>query len=80
MKIYVGNLPYTFNEEQLQQIFESFGQVQSIRIIKDPTFGISKGFGFVEMPSFTEARSAINCLTRKGLKGRSILVNEALKW
>jgi len=63
MRIYVGNLPYTFNEEKLQQVFESFGQVESIKLVKDDILGISMGFGFIEMPSLTEARSAINTLT-----------------
>ncbi len=80
MKIYVGNLSHTLIEEQLRQVFESFGQVESATIIKDETIGISKGFGFVEMPSLTEARSAINSLNLRGLEGRPILVNEALKW
>jgi RNA recognition motif-containing protein len=80
MKIYVGNLPQTLSEEQLKQIFAPFGQVKSISIIKDQTCGISKGFGFVEMPTFTEARAAISSLNLKAIKGRAILVNEALKW
>ncbi len=80
MKIYVGNLPHTLNEEQLQKVFESFGQVESIKIIKDQIVGISRGFGFIEMSSSTEARSAINNLAFKQLEGRPIIVNEALKW
>ena len=77
MNIYVGNLSYEVNEEDLQEAFEAFGQVESGRIIKDKYSGQSKGFGFVEMPAKAEAQSAINDLNGKELKGRTLNVNEA---
>ena len=77
MNIYVGNLSYEVNEEDLQEAFEAFGQVESVRVIKDKYSGQSKGFGFVEMPAKAEAQSAINDLDGKELKGRMLNVNEA---
>ncbi len=77
MNIYVGNLSYDVSEEDLRQAFEAFGQVSSATIVKDRYSGRSKGFGFVEMPSAEEARSAINQLNGKELKGRILVVNEA---
>lgn len=80
MKIYVGNFSSSITEKDLQKTFESFGQVESTAIIKDDFSGRSRGFGFVEMPSLDEACSAINNLNGKGLHGRKLYVNEALKW
>jgi RNA recognition motif-containing protein len=77
MNIYVGNLSYEVTEEDLQKAFEAFGQVESVRIIKDKYSGQSKGFGFVEMPAKAEAQSAIEDLNDKELKGRTLNVNEA---
>ncbi len=77
MNIYIGNLSYEVTEEDLQQAFEAFGQVESVNIIKDKFSGRSKGFGFVEMPDKAEAQSAINDLNGKELKGRTLNVNEA---
>jgi len=77
MNIYVGNLSYDVSEENLRQAFEAFGQVSSATIVKDKYSGQSKGFGFVEMPSAEEARSAINQLNGQELKGRTLNVNEA---
>jgi RNA recognition motif-containing protein len=77
MNIYVGNLSYEVTEDDLQQAFEAFGQVESVRIIKDKYSGQSKGFGFVEMPAKAEAQSAIEGLNDKELKGRTLNVNEA---
>ncbi len=77
MNIYVGNLSYETTEEDLQQAFEGFGQVESVNIIKDKYSGRSKGFGFVEMPDKAEAQSAINDLNDTELKGRTLKVNEA---
>jgi RNA recognition motif-containing protein len=77
MNIYVGNLSYDLSEENLRQAFEAFGQVSSATIVKDKYSGRSKGFGFVEMPSAEEARSAIDQLNGKELKGRTLNVNEA---
>lgn len=80
MKIYVGNFPNTITEKELQQAFESFGQVTSTAIVKDRYCGWSRGFGFVEMPSATEACSAIDGLNGQGLQGRTLYVNHALEW
>jgi len=77
MNIYVGNLSYEVSEEDLKEAFEAFGQVESVRIIKDKYSGQSKGFGFVEMPSKAEGQSAIDGLNGKELKGRTLNVNEA---
>ena len=77
MNIYVGNLSYEATEEDLRLAFEQFGQIESVNIIKDKFSGKSKGFGFVEMPSKAEAKSAIDELNGKELKGRTLNVNEA---
>jgi RNA recognition motif-containing protein len=77
MNIYVGNMSYNVTEEDLKQAFEPFGEVESVRIIKDMYSGRSKGFGFVEMPGKSEAQSAIESLNGKELKGRTVKVNQA---
>jgi len=77
MNIYVGNLSYEVTEEDLQEAFKEFGQVESVKIIMDKYSGQSKGFGFVEMPSKAEGQSAIEGLNGKDLKGRTLNVNEA---
>ena len=77
MKIYVGNLSYEVSEEDLRLALEEFGQVESVTIIKDRDSGQSKGFGFVEMASKAEGKSAIEGLNGKELKGRELNVNEA---
>jgi len=77
MNIYVGNLSRDVTEEDLRQAFQSFGQVTSVSIIKDKFSGESRGFGFLEMPSKTEAQKAIVDLNGKELKGRTLTVNEA---
>ena len=77
MNIYVGSLSYNVTEEDLKQAFEAFGEVESVKIIKDMYSGRSKGFGFVEMPGNSEAESAIEGLNGKELKGRTINVNKA---
>jgi RNA recognition motif-containing protein len=77
MNIYVGNLSYELTEEELQQAFEAFGQVESTKIIKDAYTGRSRGFGFVEMPSKDEGEAAVNGLNGTSLKGRTLKVSEA---
>jgi len=77
MNIYVGNMSYEVNEEDLRQAFGRFGQVTSVNIITDRYNGMSKGFGFVEMPSQEEAQAAIEGMNGKALKGRELSVNEA---
>jgi RNA recognition motif-containing protein len=77
MKVYLGNLSYSINEEELRQALAPFGTVTSVAIIKDKATGQSKGFGFVEMASDGEAKAAIEGLNGKALKGRTVVVNEA---
>jgi len=77
MNIYVGNLSYGVNEDDLREAFGGFGQVESVNIITDRDTGRPKGFGFVEMPSQEEAQAAIKGLNGKELNGRALSVNEA---
>jgi RNA recognition motif-containing protein len=77
MNIYVGNLSREVTEEDLRQAFEAFGEVTSVKIIKDKHSGESRGFGFVEMASKAEGQSAIDGLNGKELKGSALNVNEA---
>ena len=77
MNIYVGSLSYNVTEEDLKQAFEVFGEVESVKIIRDMYSGRSKGFGFVEMPGHSEAQSAIDGLNGKELRGRTMNVNKA---
>jgi RNA recognition motif-containing protein len=77
MNIYVGNLANQVTEDDLRKAFEAFGQVESANIIKDKFSGESRGFGFVQMPSKTEAQSAIEKMNGTDLMGRAINVNEA---
>lgn len=77
MNIYVGQLPYEVTEEDLQEAFKAFGEVVSVKVIKDEYNGKSKGFGFVEMPDRYEANKAIKELDNSELKGRTIMVNQA---
>jgi RNA recognition motif-containing protein len=77
MNIYVGNLSFDASEESIRQLFEPFGQVSSITIIKDKYSGQSRGFGFVEMPDRTQAQAAIEGLNGKEVLGRQLSVNEA---
>ena len=77
MKIYAGNLSYEVTDDTLRQAFEAFGEVTSASVVKDKFSGQSKGFGFVEMPSATEAQAAINGLNGRDLMGRTVTVNEA---
>lgn len=77
MNIYVGNLPFSFNNEELTELFSQFGQVTTARVVQDQHSGRSKGFGFVEMDSPEEAKKAIEQLDNTELNGRPIKVNEA---
>lgn len=76
-KLYVGNLPYSVTQDDLQQIFSQAGQVESAMVITDKFSGRSKGFGFVEMSSDEEAQKAIETLHGTDVQGRQIVVNEA---
>jgi len=77
MKIYVGNLSFQTNDEELHRAFEVFGQVESATVVKDKMSGQSRGFGFVEMPSAEEAKAAIAGMNGKMLGDRALNVNEA---
>ena len=76
-KLYVGNLGYDVGSADLEQMFASHGTVESANVITDRSTGQSKGFGFVEMSSDSEAEAAIAALDGKDLGGRTIKVNEA---
>ncbi|MBN2590646.1 MAG: RNA-binding protein [Sedimentisphaerales bacterium] len=77
MNIYVGNLSRETSDEDLQQAFEAFGEVASVNIIKDRFSGETRGFGFVEMPTKSEAEAAIEGMNGQELKGNTVNVNEA---
>lgn len=76
-KLYVGNLPYTFRDGDLEQAFGQFGAVQSAKVMMERDSGRSKGFGFVEMSSDAEAQSAIQGMNGQSVGGRGLVVNEA---
>ena len=77
MKIYVGNLSYNVTSSDLEQLFAEYGTVKSAQVISDRLTGRSKGFGFVEMKSDSEAQAAIQGLNLKEHDGRCLTVNEA---
>ena len=76
-KLYVGNLPYQVRDSDLEEAFNQFGQVTSAKVMMERETGRSKGFGFVEMGSDSEAQAAIEGMNGQSLGGRSIVVNEA---
>ena len=76
-KLYVGNLPYTVSDSDLQRLFEPHGAVQSAQVVVDRDTGRSKGFGFVEMETGEAAQAAITALNGQDFSGRSLTVNEA---
>ena len=76
-KLYVGNLPYSFRDEDLQQAFAAHGTVTSAKVMMERDTGRSKGFGFVEMGSDAEAQAAINGMNGQQYGGRGLVVNEA---
>jgi hypothetical protein len=76
-KLYVGNLPYSVRDSDLEQAFSQFGAVTSAKVMMERDTGRSKGFGFVEMGSDAEAQAAINGMNGQPLGGRSVVVNEA---
>ena len=76
-KLYVGNLPYSVRDSDLEQAFGQFGTVTSAKVMMERDTGRSKGFGFVEMGSDPEAQAAINGMNGQPLGGRSVVVNEA---
>jgi hypothetical protein len=76
-KLYVGNLPYSVRDSDLEQAFGQFGAVTSAKVMMERDTGRSKGFGFVEMGSDAEAQAAITGMNGQPLGGRSVVVNEA---
>jgi hypothetical protein len=76
-KLYVGNLPYSFRDEDLQQAFAPHGTVTSAKVMMERDTGRSKGFGFVEMGSDAEAQAAISGVNGQQYGGRGLVVNEA---
>ncbi|MDP1655288.1 MAG: RNA-binding protein [Hylemonella sp.] len=76
-KLYVGNLPYSFRDEDLQKAFSQFGTVSSAKVMMERDTGRSKGFGFVEMGSDAEAQAAISGMHGQQHGGRGLVVNEA---
>jgi len=77
LKIYVGNLPFETTDEDLAQEFSVFGEVVSANVVIDRVNGRSRGFGFVEMPTDSEAEAAIAALNGKEMMGRALTVNES---
>ncbi|MBN8860390.1 MAG: RNA-binding protein [Sphingobacteriales bacterium] len=77
MNLYVGNLSWTMTEDDLRNLFEQYGTVNSLKIVKDRETGRSKGFGFVEMENDSEAQNALSSLYDKEILGRKIVINEA---
>jgi cold-inducible RNA-binding protein len=77
LRIYVGNLEFDFTEEELHQLFNSHGRVESASIVRDRATQRSKGFAFVEMPSNEEAQAAITALNGKEVQQRAMTVTEA---
>ena len=77
LNIYVGNLPYTTTDQDLQDLFSQYGQIAKVSIIMDRETGRSKGFGFVEMANDAEGKAAIEALNGTDFGGRSLTVNEA---
>ena len=77
MNIYLGNLSFNTTEDTLKSLFTEFGDVESIKVIKDRSFGTSKGFGFIEMPSNSEADQAIKALNGRRIDGKNIKVKPA---
>ncbi len=77
MNIFVGNLAFGSTDQDIRQLFESYGTVDKINIITDRDTGQSRGFGFVEMPDSAAAKSAIQGANGKELAGRALTVNEA---
>ncbi|MCX7744495.1 MAG: RNA-binding protein [Flavobacteriales bacterium] len=77
MTLYVGNIPFNLREEELQNVFAQYGEVSSVKIIKDKFTGKSKGFAFVEMTSSEAGNNAVSQVNGMEVKGRQLKVNEA---
>jgi RNA recognition motif-containing protein len=76
-KLFVGNLPFNTEEQDLQELFSQSGQVDSVTLMRDQATGRSRGFAFVEMGSDADAQAAIDALNNKPFGGRNLTVNEA---
>ena len=76
-KLYVGNLPYSFRDDDMHQAFSAFGSITSARVMMERDTGRSKGFGFVEMANDAEAQAAIAGMNGHSVGGRALVVNEA---
>ena len=77
MNIYIGNISFNATADDIRQLFEQYGTVEKVTVITDRDTGRSRGFGFVEMPNSSEARSAIEGLHGTAVHGRALTVNEA---
>ena len=77
MNIYVGNLPYSIDRDQLREIFAQYGEVRAARIVTERETGKSKGYGFVDMDNNEEANAAIAALNGTDIGGRKVIINEA---
>ncbi len=77
MNIFIGSLHFGLKEDELREIFEGYGVVDSVKIISDKYTGRSKGFGFIEMPNDEEAQNAIDELNGSDINGRTVNVNKA---
>ncbi len=76
-RLYIGNLPYSIEEQSLIELFSQFGTVESANHIRDRDTGRSKGFGFIEMSTPSEAEAAIEAMNGQDVEGRPLTVNEA---
>ena len=76
-RLYVGNLPYSTNEDQLSELFSQAGKVDNVRVMRDMATGRARGFAFVEMGTDEEAQRAVSSLNDFKLEGRALVVNEA---
>ncbi len=77
MNLYIGNLHYNVNEEELKEIFKEYGEVMSVKIITDKYTGRSKGFGFIDMLNDDEANKAIDNINGTEIRGIKVIVNQA---
>ncbi len=76
-KIYVGNISFNATEDDIRELFATYGQIESVKLITDPQTGRPRGFGFVEMSSADDARKAIDALNGKPFMERNLSVSEA---
>ena len=77
LNIYIGNLPKTTNEETIRKLFEEYGEVDEVKLLKDQYSDELRGFGFITMPSKADAQKAIQEINGTEVEGRTLIVNEA---